>query len=50
MNEALKGVAGRKLAWTDVFRSLLFLAAFAAASLALGIASYRRMLSVERRS
>ena len=50
MNEALKGVAGRGLGRADVSRSLMFLAAFAAASLALGIASYRRMLIEEKRS
>jgi ABC-2 type transport system permease protein len=50
MNEALKGVAGRGLGWADVSGSLLFLTAFAAISLALGIASYRRMLIEEKRS
>jgi hypothetical protein len=48
MNEALKGVAGRGLGWTDVGGSLLFLAVFAAVSLALGIASYQRMLTEEK--
>jgi ABC-2 type transport system permease protein len=50
MNEALKGVAGRGLGWADVAGSLLFLAAFAPISLALGIASYRRMPIEEKRS
>jgi ABC-2 type transport system permease protein len=50
MNEALKGVAGRGLGWSDVAGSLLFLAAFAAVSLGLGIASYQRMLIEEKRS
>jgi ABC-2 type transport system permease protein len=50
MNEALKGVAGRGLGWADVSGSLLFLAAFAAVSLALGISSYRRMLTEAKRS
>jgi ABC-2 type transport system permease protein len=48
MNEALKGVAGRGLGWADVSVSLEFLAAFAAVSLALGVASYRRMLIEEK--
>lgn len=50
MNEALKGVAGRGLGWSDVSSSLEFLTAFAALSLALGILSYRRMLIEEKRS
>ncbi len=50
MNEALKGVAGRGLGWSDLWASLVFLAAFALASLALGIASYRRMLVEEKHS
>lgn len=50
MNEALKGVAGRGLGWSDVAGSLAFLAAFAALSLALGITSYRRMLVEEKHS
>jgi ABC-2 type transport system permease protein len=50
MNEALKGVAGRGLGWADVSGSLMFLAAFAAFSLVLGVASYRRMLIEEKRS
>jgi ABC-2 type transport system permease protein len=50
MNEALKGVAGRGLRWVDVSGSLLFLTAFAAISLVLGMASYRRMLMAEKRS
>ncbi len=50
MNEALKGVSGRGLGWTDLSTSLIFLAAFAAVSLALGIESYRRMLTEEKRA
>lgn len=48
MNEALKGVAGRRLGWADVSGSLLFLTAFAAISLVPGMASYRRMLMAEK--
>lgn len=50
MNEALKGVAGRGLGWAETRPSLIFLAVFALISLALGIASYRRMLAEEKRS
>ena len=50
MNEALKGVAGRGEGWADVSESLAFLGAFAIASLALGVVSYRRMLIEEKRS
>jgi hypothetical protein len=50
MNEALKGVAGRGLGWTDLSASLTFLTVFAAVSLGLGIVSYRRMLTEEKRS
>ncbi len=50
MNEAMKGVSGRGLGWTDLSGSLMFLAVFAAVSLALGVASYRRMLIEEKRS
>ena len=50
MNEALKGVAGRGLGWTDVRSNLVFLSAFAVFSLALGVLSYRRMLLEEKRS
>ncbi len=50
MNEALKGVSGRGLGWADLSTSLIFLALFAAFSLALGIISYRRMLAEEKRT
>jgi len=50
MNEAFKGVAGRGLGWADLSTSLSFLVAFAFFSLALGIASYRRMLTEEKHS
>jgi ABC-2 type transport system permease protein len=50
MNEALKGVAGHGLGWTDLSASLTFLTVFAAVSLGLGIVSYRRMLTEEKRS
>jgi len=50
MNEALKGVAGRGLGWTDLSGSLTFLTAFAVVSLLLGVVSYRRMLTEEKRT
>jgi ABC-2 type transport system permease protein len=50
MNEAFKGVAGRGLGWADLSTSLSFLAVFAVFSLMLGVASYRRMLTEEKRS
>jgi ABC-2 type transport system permease protein len=50
MNEALKGVAGRALGWSDLADSLIFLCGFAAFALALGIFSYRRMLAEEKAS
>ncbi|MDA8260190.1 MAG: ABC transporter permease [Betaproteobacteria bacterium] len=50
MNQALKGVAGQGLGWADVSASLAFLSAFAAASLGLGVAAYRRMLAAEKRA
>ena len=50
MNEAMKGVSGRGETWADLSGNLTFLAVFAAISLALGIASYRRMLVEEKRS
>ena len=50
MNQAMKGVSGRGLGWEDLSASLIFLAAFAAFSLGLGILSYRRMLTEEKRS
>jgi ABC-2 type transport system permease protein len=50
MNEAMKGVVGRGLGWDQVAGDLVFLVIFAAVSLALGIASYRRMLTEEKRS
>jgi ABC-2 type transport system permease protein len=50
MNEALKGVAGRGLGWADISGSLIFLVVFAGLSLALGVASYRRMLVEEKGS
>lgn len=50
MNEAMKGVSGRGLGWADLSASLIFLAVFAAVSLALGIVSYRRMLIEEKHS
>ena len=50
MNEALKGVAGQGLGWADLSGSLTFLALFAVVSLALGVVSYRRMLTEEKRA
>jgi ABC-2 type transport system permease protein len=48
MNEAMKAVAGRGDGWGGVIADLVFLAAFAAAALALGIVAYRRMLTQEK--
>jgi ABC-2 type transport system permease protein len=45
MNEAMKGVVARGLDADQVAGDLAFLAAFALASLASGVLSYRRMLS-----
>ena len=50
MNEALKAVAARGAGWAELAGNLAFLAAFAAASLVLGVVSYRRMLAEEKRS
>jgi len=50
MNEAMKAVAGRGEGWQDLAGDLAFLALFAAAALALGIASYWRMLREEKRA
>jgi ABC-2 type transport system permease protein len=50
MNEALKGVSGRGQGWDELAGHFRFLVVFAAASLLLGIASYRRMLAEERRA
>jgi len=50
MNEAMKGVAGRGEGWDRLTGDLAFLATFSAASLALGVVSYRRMLTAEKRS
>lgn len=50
MNEALKAVVARGAGWSDVLGDVVFLAAFTAFSLAMGIASYRRMLRQERAS
>src|SRR5215468_1915287 len=50
MNESLKAVAGRGAGWSELADNLIFLAAFSAVALAVGIASYRRMLVVEKRS
>jgi len=50
MNEAMKGVAGRGEGCEQIAGDLAFLAIFAAASLALGVVSYRRMLAEEKRS
>jgi ABC-2 type transport system permease protein len=50
MNEAMKGVAGRGEGWDQLAGDLAFLAIFAAVSLALGVVSYRRMLTEEKRS
>jgi ABC-2 type transport system permease protein len=50
MNEAMKGVSGRGQGWDVLYGDVLFLAAFAAVALGLGIASYRRMLTEEKRS
>jgi ABC-2 type transport system permease protein len=49
MNEALKGVSGRGQGWAELFTHFQFLIAFAALALALGIASYRRLLAEEHR-
>ena len=50
MNESLKAVAERGAGWSDLAGSLSFLAVFSAVALAVGIASYRRMLVEEKRS
>jgi ABC-2 type transport system permease protein len=50
MNEAMKGVAGRGEGWDQLAGDLAFLALFSAAALALGVVSYRRMLTEEKRS
>ena len=50
MNQALKSVSGQGAGFDQISGHLLFLAAFAAAALALGIASYRRLLLEEKRS
>lgn len=49
MNEALKAVALHGHGWQALQGHLLVLAAFAAASLALGVWSYRRLLAEEQR-
>jgi ABC-2 type transport system permease protein len=49
MSEAMKGVAGQGLGVHALRFELLFLAAFCAASLLLGVLSYRRLLAEERR-
>jgi ABC-2 type transport system permease protein len=50
MNQALKGVAGRGEGWSELSGHLTFLFVFTVASLFLGIRSYRRMLSEEKRA
>jgi ABC-2 type transport system permease protein len=50
MSEALKGVAGRGLGLQDIAGDLAFLSIFSLAALALGAASYRRMLAQEMRA
>ncbi len=50
MNEALKAVAGRGAGSWEIRGHLVFLVLFAIVALALGIASYRRMLVEEKRS
>jgi len=50
MNESLKAVAGRGAGWGELAGSLMFLAVFSGVALAIGIASYRRMLVEEKRS
>jgi ABC-2 type transport system permease protein len=50
MNEAMKGVSGRGLGWSELSTSLMFLAGFAVLSLGLGVYSYCRMLTEEKRS
>jgi ABC-2 type transport system permease protein len=50
MNQAMKAVSGLGEGWRPIAGHLIFLAAFAVASIALGIVSYRRMLIEEKRS
>jgi ABC-2 type transport system permease protein len=50
MNQALKGVAGRGEGWAELSGHLIFLAVFTVIALALGMRSYRRMLSEEKRA
>ena len=50
MNQALKGVAGRGEGWAEISGHLAFLSIFTVVALALGIQSYRRMLSEEKRA
>jgi ABC-2 type transport system permease protein len=50
MNQALKGVSGRGEGWAELTGHLMFLAGFAAVALVLGIRSYRRLLTEEKRA
>ena len=50
MNQALKGVAGRGEGWAELSGHLIFLAIFTGFALFLGMLSYRRMLSEEKRA
>jgi ABC-2 type transport system permease protein len=50
MNQSLKAVAGRGATWSDLAGDLIFLAVFAVIALTLGVGSYRRMLTEEKRS
>jgi ABC-2 type transport system permease protein len=50
MNQALKGVAGRGEGWAELSVHLIFLSIFTAVALVLGMLSYRRMLSEEKRA
>jgi ABC-2 type transport system permease protein len=48
MNEALKGVSGRGMAFDEIQMHLIALAAFSDLALVLGIFSYQKLLSTER--
>jgi uncharacterized membrane protein len=50
MNQALKGVAGRGEGWAELSVHLIFLSIFTVFALVLGMLSYRRMLSEEKRA
>jgi len=50
MNEALKGIAGRGAGLAELWGNLIFLVVFSAASLAIGVSSYRHMLIEEKRA